>query len=99
MTKILTILASNSLKNLTIMKKTSIYSFLLTGLFSCSVFLSYAQQTEKELKSDIKQKAIKEARREAKRMGKDGWYVAPGSLPLDKLIENAWMKQYMHEEK
>ncbi len=58
----------------------------------------YAQQTEKELKKEIKDKAIREARKEAKRMKRDGWYVPPGSLPLDKIIENAWMRQYAEDD-
>jgi len=43
-------------------------------------------------------KAIREARKEAKRMKRDGWYVPPGSLPLDKIIENAWMRQYAEDD-
>ena len=58
----------------------------------------YAQQTERELKKEIKNKAIREARKEAKRMKRDGWYVPPGSLPLDKIIENAWMRQYTEDD-
>lgn len=58
----------------------------------------YAQQTERELKKEIKDKAIREARKEAKRMKRDGWYVPPGSLPLDKIIENAWMRQYTEDD-
>lgn len=58
----------------------------------------YAQQTERELKKEIKDKAIREARKEAKRMKRDGWYVPPGSLPLDKIIENAWMRQYAEDD-
>ena len=58
----------------------------------------YAQQTERELKKEIKNKAIREARKEAKRMKRDGWYVPPGSLPLDKIIENAWMRQYAEDD-
>ena len=51
------------------------------------------QQTAKELRKDLKGKAIKEARKEAKKMGKEGWFVAPGSIPLVKVLESAWMKQ------
>ncbi|HBH49309.1 MAG TPA: hypothetical protein DDX98_11750 [Bacteroidales bacterium] len=57
-----------------------------------------AQQNQKQLEKEIKDKAIREARKESKSLKKSGWYVAPGSLPLDKLIENAWMKQYMVDE-
>lgn len=70
---------------------------VLSMIFSFSSN-SFCQQTNKELEKEIKDKAIKEARKEAKRLKKEGWYVAPGSLPLDKLIEKAWMKQYQEDE-
>jgi hypothetical protein len=56
------------------------------------------QQTTKELRQDLKDRAIKEARKEAKKMEKDGWSVAPGSLPLAKVLENTWMKQVMVDD-
>jgi hypothetical protein len=58
----------------------------------------FGQQTEKELKKEIKDKAIKDARKEAKNLKKQGFYVPPGSLPLDKLVERSWMKQYSEDE-
>jgi hypothetical protein len=59
---------------------------------------AFAQQGEKELKKEIKDKAVKEARKEAKKFKKEGYYVAPGALPMDKQIEKAWMKQYEEDE-
>jgi hypothetical protein len=70
--------------------------FVIIALFVSSI--TFAQQTEKDLKKDIKDKALKEARKEAKKLTKEGWKVQPGSLPLDKLIEKSWMKQYMVDE-
>jgi len=71
-------------------------ALLLTGL----IFLSslFAQETDRELRKEIKRKVVKEARKEAKKMKRDGWTVAPGSLPLPKILENAWMKQYAEDE-
>ena len=74
-------------------------TFLLSLVFVASTILTQAQQSERELKKEIKEKALKEARKEAKRMKKDGWGVSQGSLPLEKILENAWMKQYMEDEK
>ncbi|OYT17853.1 MAG: hypothetical protein B7C24_00285 [Bacteroidetes bacterium 4572_77] len=51
-------------------------------------------QSEKEIKKDIKKKALKDARKEAKRLKKDGFKVAPGQLPMDKQIEQVWIKRY-----
>jgi hypothetical protein len=60
-----------------------------------SVTLSYAQQANsKDLKKEIKDKAVKEARKEAKSFKKQGYATAPGALPMEKQIEAAWMRQY-----
>ena len=56
------------------------------------------QQSEKELKKDITERATKEARREAKEFEKKGYAVAPGALPMEKQIERAWMRQYETDE-
>lgn len=59
---------------------------------------SYSQPTQKELRAELKDKAIKEARKEAKKMEKDGWSVAVGSIPLAKILENTWMKQVTEDD-
>lgn len=56
-------------------------------------------QSEKSIKKDIKSKAIKEARKEAKKLKKEGFKVAPGQLPMDKQIENTWIKRYETDDK
>lgn len=66
---------------------------LLTGMFIISLLGLAQVKTDKEIRSDLKDKAIKEARKEAKKLEKEGWKVQPGSVPLPKLLENAWMKQ------
>lgn len=58
----------------------------------------FAQQTDKELTKEIKDRAVKEARKEAKRLKKEGWYVPPGSLPMDKILEKSWMKQLTEDD-
>ena len=76
------------------MKK--VYIFALATIFIAS--MATAQKTEKELKKDIHEKAVKEAQKEAKSLSKQGWKVNPGSLPLEKLVEDAWMKQLQVDE-
>lgn len=71
-------------------------SFFL--LFSASSFV-LAQQTDKELKKDVATKAIRIARKEAKKYARDGYYVAPGAPLLDKQLERSWMRQYEINEK
>lgn len=56
-------------------------------------------QSTKAIKKDIHSKAIKEARKEAKKLKKDGFKVAPGQLPMDKQIEATWIKRYETDDK
>lgn len=50
--------------------------------------------TEKELN----QKATKSARKEAKRLAKEGWTVSPGTLPLDKQLDRTYLMQYQYSD-
>jgi hypothetical protein len=72
--------------------------FLLIILCFLIAGIAVSQQTTKELRKELKDKAIKEARKEARNMEKDGWTVAPGSIPLSKVLENTWMKQVAEDE-
>jgi hypothetical protein len=78
------------------MKRIPILFLFISGIMLTTS--TYSQQSDRELKKEIKQKAVREARKEAKKMKKEGWYVPPGSLPLEKILENAWMKQYAEDE-
>lgn len=50
----------------------------------------------KECKSRVKDKAMRTARKEAKRYVKyEGWKVFPGERPLAKMLEQSWIKQEM----
>jgi len=53
-----------------------------------------ADKVEKEAIKDIKSKAVKEARKEGKRIKKQGFAVFPGSMPVEKQLEKVWIKQY-----
>lgn len=78
----------------------TITNLLLAIVIFCSASnLLTAQQTEKELKKDVASRAIKSARREAKKYARDGYYVAPGAPLLDKQLERAWMKQLETNDK
>jgi hypothetical protein len=80
------------------MKMTVQTLLTLTIIFLFSSTL-LSQQTDKDLKKDITTKATKEARKEAKKYTKQGYFVAPGALPMEKQLESAWMKQYEIDEK
>ena len=51
------------------------------------------QKNEKVLNKDLEKKAIKAARKEAKKLTKEGFRTPVGKLPLDKQLETAWQKQ------
>ena len=53
------------------------------------------EDQQKDQVKEIKGKAVKEARLEAKRLEKkENWTVLPGAMPMDKQLEKVWMKQY-----
>lgn len=45
-------------------------------------------------KKEICKRAIKEAKRQAKALKKDGWKAAPGSISLEKQLSNLLLRQY-----
>ena len=89
------------MKSISIMKVT----FLVLSLAIFAATPAMAQvPTKKEMKAnrkyddqikkELSQKAIKQARKEAKRYKKQGYYVPPGKLAMDKQLEKAYMKQW-----
>jgi len=73
--------------------KTKLDLILVTAVLFFATNVLFAQQTERQLKKDVSSRAIKSARKEAKKYKKDGYYIAPGAPLLEKQLENAWMKQ------
>ena len=69
------------------MKKTILFALISAFVFSMSIS---AQVNEKEVK--------KLAKKEAKTLKKEGWQVAPGALPLQVQLENAYRKQLDTDE-
>lgn len=77
--------------------------FLLTVILSAFTMGVYAQ-TSKEAakerreirklsKAEFNEKASKDARREAKRLKKEGWQAAPGALPVEKQLDKSYLMQ------
>lgn len=66
-----------------------IFTLMLLTLFVAAPAM--AQQTSKELKKELKSKASKDIRKEAKAYEKEGWRSVAGSLPLAKQLEQAQM--------
>lgn len=68
-------------------------ALILFGLAYCKP-QSQTARTEDEIKDEIGERAIREARQQAKDYERDGWEVPAGSLPMEKSLEKAWIKQY-----
>lgn len=78
------------------------YIFMMTWLLLLlGTTAGYAQLTKEQREerqellkmseADLGQKASKEARKEAKRLMKEGWQAAPGTPSLDKQLDKAYM--------
>jgi len=83
-------------QNLILRPMKKITSIMFCALFTAS--LAFSQTTDKEIKKELKDKASAEAKKEAKSLSKQGWKTMPGELPMEKMIENAWMKQVAEDE-
>lgn len=59
--------------------------------------LKERKELAKASKKELDSKAGKAARKEAKRLGKEGWKTAPGALPLDKQLDKSYMMQYQYD--
>lgn len=90
------------------MKKFMIFAMAVLLTMPCAVVAQSAKEaraitkehkvidrlSEKELNS----KASKAARKEAKKLKKEGWTVTPGALPMDKQLDRSYKMQYEYEE-
>ena len=56
------------------------------------------QQIAKMSKSQLNAKASKDARKEAKKLTKEGWTTVPGALPLEKQLDKSYQMQYEYDE-
>lgn len=81
------------------MKSPLVYAIALFAFVSTVNAQTDLKAEKKADKKALQEKAMKSARKEAKEFEKAGWYVQPGSLPLDKQIEKAWLKQNDEDDK
>lgn len=52
----------------------------------------------KASKNELEKKTSKAARKEAKKLKRQGWQVVPGALPLEKQLDKSYMMQYECDE-
>ena len=56
------------------------------------------QEMRKASKSELNEKASKAARKDAKKLTKEGWITAPGALPLEKQLDKSYMMQMAYDD-
>ena len=77
----------------------------LSFMTSCVAYAQTPKELSKERKelvkvsrSELNDKATKAARKEAKKLKKEGWTNAPGALPLEKQLDKSYLMQYEYDE-
>ncbi len=84
--------------------KKLIFTLILCAVASSVVVAQTRENFEerKELrklsKAELNTKATKDARKEAKRLQKEGWMPAPGALPLDKQLDRSFLMQMEYDD-
>ena len=56
------------------------------------------QEIHKASKKDLNEKATKTARKNAKKLKKEGWITVPGALPLEKQLDKSYLMQMEYDE-
>ena len=69
-----------------------------TGERTTKEILQERKEICKMTKTQIDEKATKEARKEAKKLTKEGWQVTPNGLPLEKQLNHSWQIRYEYDE-
>lgn len=77
------------------MKKMIIF---MSALALLAAPLSMNADNNKAAKKQLDAKASKTALNEAKRLKKEGWKPAPGALPIEKQLDNSFLKQQEEDE-
>lgn len=87
------------------MKKVGIFTFIAVFLISLGSNASSIKDTIKERqeiakasKKELNEKASKAARKEAKKLEKDGWKSAPGALPIEKQLDKSYLMQMEYDD-
>lgn len=56
------------------------------------------QELRKMSKKELNERATKDARKQAKILKKEGWIVSPGTLPLEKQLDRAYLMEMEYDE-
>lgn len=56
------------------------------------------KELRKMSKNELNEKATKTARKEAKKLAKEGWTSAPGALPIEKQLDKSYLMQMEYDD-
>lgn len=78
------------------------FAAIMCGMTVCAQSYEDIRQ-EREIirkmsKSELNEKASKSAKKEAKKLIKEGWLAAPGALPIEKQLDRSYMMQMEYDE-
>ena len=83
------------------MKKLMMVAMALIVAVSGTMYAQDAKEIRKQrkevarlAKSEMKDRASKDARKEAKKLEKEGWVIFPGDLPLAKQLDRSYIMEY-----
>lgn len=83
------------------MKKLMMVAMALIIAVSGTMYAQDAKEIRKQrkevarlAKSEMKDRASKDARKEAKKLEKEGWVIFPGDLPLAKQLDRSYIMEY-----
>lgn len=88
------------------MKKIRISIILATALLCVTPVLAQSgsdvwkerKELRKMSRDALKEKASKDARKEAKTLKKDNWLAAPGALPIERQLDRSYMMQQEYDD-
>lgn len=87
------------------MKRSIVFALALAMAVPCTTLAQTQRELNKERNEVVKQskkelnaKVSRATKKEAKRLQKEGWLVAPGALPLEKQLEKSYTMQYEYDE-
>lgn len=87
------------------MNRSIVFALALAMAVPCTTLAQTQRELNKERKEVVKQskkelnaKVSRATKKEARRLQKDGWLVAPGALPLEKQLEKSYTMQYEYDE-
>lgn len=86
------------MKNLLILALVMVISSTTVFAQSAKDIVKERKELAKASKAELNSKASKAARKEAKKLKKEGWTTSPGALPIDKQLDRSYMMQYEYNE-